>query len=139
MNLEAILTWLLNQFGGLHNVVITAVVLLTAKVALPWLQAGTRMRYAAHLSHLADEITDDLIARYPDNRWTQVLDDAVDAVLKELGVNDLSEKRMNGAKLKKKKIIAERVVGAAINRCVPGMTMAQETQVMMALKERKIR
>lgn len=138
MNLEAILTWLLNQFGGLDNVVITAAVLLTARVLLPWLQTGTRMRYATHLSHLADEITDDLLARYPASEWVRALDGAVDAVLKELGVDDLSEKRMSAAKLKKKKVIAERIVGAAVERCRSGMNDTEEAEVLKALRERNI-
>lgn len=71
-----------------------------------WIQIGVRSRYAKLLSHLADEITDDLVIRYPASKWINFIDEAVDELLKTMGWEDLSQKRM----------IVTRAENAALNR-----------------------
>ena len=51
------------------------------KYVLPFLKVGKRKRYAELIATIADEITDDLMARYPEKEWLRHLDEAVDALM----------------------------------------------------------
>lgn len=54
---------------------------LTRNYIIPFLQVGKRRQYARYIAAIADEVTDDLKARYPENEWLSHLDDAVDRII----------------------------------------------------------
>lgn len=135
---ESILMWIIDQFGGLENLILSGVALVAAKFLVPWLKKGTRMRYATHLTHLADEITDDLLARYPDKDWSRILEESVETIRKELGVTDLSEKRLNFTSKKKrehKTKVATRIASAALSR--KRLSSEEKKALAKVLNERK--
>ena len=51
---------------------------LARKYIIPFLKVGKRRRYAEYIALIADEVTDELRAKYPDVHWVRYLDEAVD-------------------------------------------------------------
>ncbi len=69
---------------------------------LPLLRIEKNRRYAIWIAHLADEITDDLIRRYPDNRWLEFIDDAVDKLISICGIErEIALRAVNSALARK--------------------------------------
>ncbi len=54
---------------------------------IPFLQVGRRQKLAALIGQLADEITDELRATYPDSEWLNHLDEAIDRLIEILGID----------------------------------------------------
>jgi hypothetical protein len=48
---------------------------------VPLLRIESNRRYAAYIAVIADEVTDELRARYPDKTWLKYLDEAVDKII----------------------------------------------------------
>ena len=61
---------------------------IARKYVIPFLQIGRRQRYAVLVARLADEVTDDLRERYPENEWLRQLDEAVDKLIELCGVSE---------------------------------------------------
>ena len=61
------------------------------------------MRYAQFIAYIADDVTDELAAKYPEKEWLRYLDEAIDKVIEICGLQDSSE-------------VAKRAVNAAIAR-----------------------
>lgn len=89
-------------FGILGTVVTLAVTKLTTSHIIPFLQVGRRQKYAQHISIIADELTDELMERYPDNEWLQHVDAAVNKLITICNINNAS--------------VASRAMKAAVNR-----------------------
>lgn len=68
----------------------------------PFLKVGERKRYASWIAVIADEVTDALVARYPDKRWLERLDEAVDVLAEICGVDQKISKRAVEASLSRK-------------------------------------
>ncbi|MBV6341078.1 hypothetical protein [Candidatus Magnetobacterium casense] len=74
---------------------------LANKYLKPWLNTEIRLKVARYVLLMADEITDQLMVKYPDKKLVEVLDEAVDTLMKVCGVS---------------KEVAERAIKAAIAR-----------------------
>ncbi len=75
---------------------------------LPLLMVEKRRRYAKWIAHLADEITDDLLARYPDNRWMKFVDESVDKLMEICDISkDVAGRAVNSALRRKRSAPAE--------------------------------
>ena len=84
------------------------VVFIGKKYLLPFLKVEKRRRYAKWIAHLADEITDDLLARYPDNRWMKFVDESVDKLMEVCGIDkDVAGRAVNSALHRKRTAPAE--------------------------------
>ena len=58
------------------------------KYIIPFLKVGKRERYASLITTLADEITDELCAKYPDKQWLTYLDQAVNKLRDICDISD---------------------------------------------------
>ncbi len=74
-------------FGLIGTASLALVTYLTKTYLAPYLRTGNRLLYAKYIAAIADELTDDLIARYPDNEWLEHLDDVVDKVIEICGIS----------------------------------------------------
>ena len=64
----------------------------------PWLQAEKRKSMAIWIASIADDITDGLVAQYPNARWDDYLNDGVDALIKATGIEkDVAERASKAA------------------------------------------
>ncbi|MGD8922823.1 MAG: hypothetical protein PVH24_06205 [Candidatus Zixiibacteriota bacterium] len=57
------------------------------KYVIPFLSVGQRQKYAEYLAAIADDVTDELRAKYPDKEWLAHLDEAVDRLIEICGVS----------------------------------------------------
>ena len=60
---------------------------LANRYVIPFLKVGKRKQYAQFIAVIADEVTDDLKNRYPENEWLKHIDEAVDAIISICGVS----------------------------------------------------
>ena len=79
--MEKLFTEPVGWIGLLGSMALMVVGHVGRKYLLPFLSIGKRQRYAGFVAMIADEITDDLRAKYPDREWTEWLDEAVDLVV----------------------------------------------------------
>jgi len=86
---------------GVWGLLGIAVALLGKAYLVPFLVLAKRRKYAEWIAHIADEVTDDLSARYPDKKWIEFLDESVDTLM---GICDIPKET------------AERAVMAATSR-----------------------
>ena len=78
---EFITNNLINLAGG-FGIIFAALVTWFAKIYLvPFLQVEKRHRYARYIAAIADDVTDDLVQRYPDKSWLKNIDEAVDKII----------------------------------------------------------
>ena len=85
-------------FGGLFNwvtdpvdssilvIFLFGISWATKKWLLPFLNTGIRKKLAEYTLLIADEVTDQLVVKYPDKKVWQYLDEAVDKIMKVCGV-----------------------------------------------------
>ena len=99
--LETIFTSVAGWFGMVGTVILTLVGYIGKKYLIPYLVVAKRRQYAVWIAAIADEVTDDLRNRYPNNEWIVHLDAAVDRLI---DVCDIEQK------------IARRAVNAAFGR-----------------------
>ena len=78
----------LSLTGGIWSVLAFAVAYLAKKYLMPLVEVERNRRYANWIAAIADELTDDLKARYPDKRWVEELDKAVDKIMEICGINE---------------------------------------------------
>ena len=98
---ESIFTSVVGWTGMVGSVILMVVGYIGKKYLIPYLVVAKRRQYAIWIAAIADELTDDLKARYPNNEWIHKLDAAVDRLM---DVCDI------------KKVIAKRAVSAAVAR-----------------------
>lgn len=79
--MESIVTGTGPWVGLIGAVGLAFMTYLARSFVLPYLKIGKRSRYARYISAMADDLTDDLRGRYPDNEWLEHLDEAVDRII----------------------------------------------------------
>jgi hypothetical protein len=96
----------LSMESGILSLLSIVIVYLSNKYLVPFLKVEKNKRYAEWIAHLADEITDDLIVRYPDNRWLKYLDESIDKLMLICGIDKTVAARAINSSLKRKESIA---------------------------------
>ena len=97
------MTELLSYENAILTFLGLAVVFVGKNYLLPFLRIESRRRYAHWIAHLADEITDDLVARYPDNAWLKFVDDSIDKLMEVCGIeHEVAERAVSSALSRKK-------------------------------------
>ncbi|MBD3402799.1 hypothetical protein GF420_07875 [candidate division GN15 bacterium] len=76
-------TWL----GVLGTVLMTVLGFVARQHLIPFLQVGRRERYARYIATMAEEVIDELRARYPEKEWLKHLDDAVSLLIDITGIS----------------------------------------------------
>jgi hypothetical protein len=94
-------------FGVIPDVAIVSTILfilgwLAKRFVKPLLEVERNRAMATWIAHIADEVTDELVARYPDQQWDNWLDKAVDKVMEVCEIE--------------KREVAERAARAALGR-----------------------
>lgn len=83
--LGPILEFLLNNAGslagGIGTVFMAVIIWFAKKYLVPFLEVERRHQYAGYIATIADEITDDLVRKYPDEPWAKYFDEAVDRII----------------------------------------------------------
>nr|MBN2276850.1 hypothetical protein [candidate division Zixibacteria bacterium] len=79
--LEFITNNIIGLMGGLGTVIMTVIVWFAKKYLVPFLEIESRRRYAGYIAAIADEITDDLVRKYPGEEWIKYFDEAVDKII----------------------------------------------------------
>jgi hypothetical protein len=88
-----VLTSLFKAAGGIWVVLSIVVVWMTKKHLVPLLAIERHRRYAEWIARIADEVTDDLVQKYPNERWAKFLDNAVDKVMEITGISKETARR----------------------------------------------
>lgn len=76
---------IIDLLGGMDKLILLAIGTVFVPLLVKFIVVGTRERYARFLAALADEATDDLMLKYPDNKWADLADEAVDLIIAKLG------------------------------------------------------
>jgi len=92
---------IINLVGGISAMIMIAASWIAKKYLIPYLKVESRRKYAAYIAAIADEVTDELRAKYPDKPLIGYIDEAVDKIIKICGI-DLE--------------IARRAISASISR-----------------------
>jgi hypothetical protein len=88
------------------SIVSFALFWLARQYLVPLLAVEKNRRYALWIAHLADEITDDLAARYPDSQLLEFLDEAVDKLMELCGIDGVTAERALSAAIKRRETAA---------------------------------
>jgi hypothetical protein len=99
--MEAQLLQPTSWLGVLGSLAILLAGHIATKYVIPFLSIGKRQRYAELIAMLADEITDELKAKYQED-WTDYLDQAVDKLIMILGIEpEIARRAINAAAARK--------------------------------------
>ena len=101
--LETLLTNGLAWGGMIGSVILILVAHVCRKYLIPFLVIGKRRKYAKWIAGIADEVTDDLRARYPENEWLVHLDEAVDKIIEVCQISGEIARRSARAAVSRKK------------------------------------
>ena len=72
------------------------------KYAIPFLKVGKRQKYAQFIATIADEVIDDLRNKYPDKKWLEYLDEAVDRLIAICGASpEIARRAISAASARK--------------------------------------
>lgn len=89
-------------FGGAGSAALAVGGWLGAKFVAPFLRVEKRKKYAQWIAVIADEITDALLARYPNKAWLERLDESVDELARVCGVDvEISRRAIEAALARK--------------------------------------
>lgn len=100
--IDFVLNNILGIAGGVGAVFMALIAWLARKYLVPFLTVEKRRRYAGYISCIADEITDDLVRRYPDKEWLVYFDEAVDKVIEICNIETEVAQRAVSAALSRK-------------------------------------
>ena len=78
---------LISLAGGVWAIAGITITYLTKQYLVPLLRVEKRRRYASWIAAIADELTDDLKAKYPQKKWVSELDSAVDKIIEVCGID----------------------------------------------------
>ena len=93
---------LLDLAGGIWAAVAFVIAFLAKRYLVPLVQVEKHRRYACWIAAIADELTDDLKARYPDRRWVEKLDEAVDRMIEICGIEkEIAKRALSAAAARK--------------------------------------
>ncbi len=88
--------------GMLGSVGLMAAGYVVRKYLIPFLSVGKRRKYAEYIGGIADELTDELRARYPEKEWLTHLDEATDQLIRICGVSaEISRRAVLAASARK--------------------------------------
>ena len=73
--------------GLLTGVVLALAGYAIKEYVIPFLKIGQRLTYARYIAAIADDLTDDLRAKYPDKQWLAHLDEAIDKLIAMCGIS----------------------------------------------------
>ena len=83
--------YLLNNGTSVASLLVSIGVVMAGYVIksylIPYLQTGQRLTYAKYIATIADDLTDDLRAKYPEKEWLAHLDEAIDRLIRLCGVS----------------------------------------------------
>lgn len=98
---------IINFQNALIGVLGMLVAFIGKNYLLPLLKVERSRRFAGWIALLADEITDELVARYPENNWVKFIDDAVDSLMEICGISqEIASRAINSALARKGKEVA---------------------------------
>jgi len=100
---ESIFTSVVGWTGMVGSVILLLVGHLCKKYLIPYLQIAKHREYARWIAAIADEVTDDLRARYPENEWLVHLDEAVDKIIEVCQISEEIARRSARAAVSRKK------------------------------------
>ena len=96
--LEFIADNIINLAGGVGALFMVILAYLARTYLVPFLKLEHRRRYAVYIATIADEVTDDLVRRYPDRHWLKYLDQAVDKIIEICNIDrDIAERAASAA------------------------------------------
>jgi len=88
--------------GGFGVVLMAVVTVLARRYLVPLLEIERRRRYATYIAAIADDVTDDLVQRYPDKEWVAYLDEAVDKIIEVCEISpEVAERAAQAAMARK--------------------------------------
>jgi hypothetical protein len=93
---------LFELLGGIGAVFMALVAWFARKYLLPFLEIGRRRQYANYIAIIADEVTDDLVRRYPNESWVKYFDEAVDKIISICGIDIEVARRAASAAMSRK-------------------------------------
>ncbi len=93
-----------NTFEALGAIMIMITGWAVKKYLIPFLNTELRRKMAEYVLLIADEVTDQLVARYPQNELFKWLDQAVDKIIEITGVSKEVATRAAHAALARKGI-----------------------------------
>lgn len=79
---------IISLVGGVWALIGLVVTYLAKNYLVPLVQVEKHRRYARWVAAIADEVTDDLVARYPNKAWLGKLDAAVDQIMEICGIDE---------------------------------------------------
>jgi len=101
--LETLLTNAVAWTGAVGSVILLLVGYFARKYLVPLLRVAKHQKYAKWIAGIADEVTDDLRARYPDNEWLVHLDEAIDKIIEVCDISPQIARRAAQAAVTRKK------------------------------------
>ena len=100
--LEFVFNNLINIAGGIGAVFMTLLIWFAKKYLAPFLEVEKRRRYAKFIATIADEVTDDLVRRYPNDSWAKFFDQAVDKIIEICHIDSEVARRAASAAMSRK-------------------------------------
>lgn len=89
-------------WGVVASLVLMIITALAKAYLVPFLKVGKRERYARYIAIIADELTDDLRARYPEKEWLRHLDEAIDGLIDVCGIStEVAQRAVRAAAARK--------------------------------------
>lgn len=79
--------------GGIWGIVGILAAFLAKAYLVPFLKIERNRRYAEWIARIADDLTDDLRHRYPEEEWARRLDEVVDKIMKVCGISEETARR----------------------------------------------
>ena len=89
-------------FGGSGTIFLFLIGWFAKKYLVPYLQIENRRMYAKYIAIIADDITDELRAKYPNQSWAKYIDEAVDKIIEICNINTDIAKRVISASISRK-------------------------------------
>jgi len=112
--METIFDSIISNLGGVAGIIIAIVGWVVTKYVLPLIKSQKAEVMARHIALIADDVTDSLVMKYPESKWAQIADEAIDQIMAICDIN---------------KQVAERAAQAAMGRkslmVVEGGTLAE--------------
>jgi len=85
--LDTLLSGITSWTGLLGTIGLTLAGYFARRYIIPFLPVGQRHLYAEYIARIADDLTDELRARYPQKQWLAHLDEAIERLIVIVGVS----------------------------------------------------
>lgn len=99
---EFLINNVVSLVGGFGAIFLALVVWFAKKYLVPFLQVEKRRRYARYIAAIADEVTDELVLKYPNKTWIKNIDEAVDKIISICNIDTEIASRAVSAALSRK-------------------------------------